>query len=79
MKILSLIDGVCTADGDTSRFCGDTLWRCFLQHALGEDGVFWLFAGACVAGLIFAAVVLPETKGQSLEQIQARMGSKKPQ
>uniref|UniRef100_A0A8C4QT98 Solute carrier family 2, facilitated glucose transporter member 8 n=2 Tax=Eptatretus burgeri TaxID=7764 RepID=A0A8C4QT98_EPTBU len=50
-----------------------------LMHALGEDGVFWLFAGACVAGLIFAAVVLPETKGQSLEQIQARMGSKKPQ
>uniref|UniRef100_UPI00358FE58E solute carrier family 2, facilitated glucose transporter member 8 isoform X1 n=2 Tax=Myxine glutinosa TaxID=7769 RepID=UPI00358FE58E len=50
-----------------------------LTHALGEAGTFWLFAGACVAGLIFVAVVLPETKGQSLEQIQALISSKKPQ
>jgi sugar porter (SP) family MFS transporter len=41
-----------------------------LNHGLGADGTFWLYGAICVAGLVFIAFRLPETKGKSLEQIE---------
>jgi sugar porter (SP) family MFS transporter len=41
-----------------------------LNHTLGPAGTFWLYAGICVAGFIFIAWRLPETKGKSLEQLE---------
>jgi sugar porter (SP) family MFS transporter len=41
-----------------------------LNAALGAAGTFWLYAGVCLAGAIFIALRLPETKGKSLEQIE---------
>jgi sugar porter (SP) family MFS transporter len=35
------------------------------------SGAFWVFAGICAAGIAFVLAVVPETKGKSLEQIEA--------
>lgn len=41
-----------------------------LQEKFGNYMLFWLFAVFCVASVIFTILVLPETKGKSLQQIQ---------
>ena len=42
-----------------------------LNAALKASGTFWTYALICLAGLIYLSVSLPETKGQSLEEIEA--------
>ncbi|MBV8220915.1 MAG: sugar porter family MFS transporter, partial [Solirubrobacterales bacterium] len=42
-----------------------------LIHAIGKPATFWLYAGLCLLALIFTLVWVPETKGRSLEQIEA--------
>ncbi len=32
-------------------------------------GVFWLFTGVCLLAFLFGWLMMPETKGRSLEQI----------
>ncbi len=44
-----------------------------LNSHLGPAGTFWLYAGICVAGLVFIVLKLPETKGKSLEQIEKEL------
>jgi len=34
-------------------------------------GTFWLYAGICILGFIFIVKRLPETKGKSLEEVEA--------
>ena len=41
-----------------------------LVEGLGARASFWLYAGACVAALIFSAAMVPETKGRTLEEIE---------
>ena len=45
----------------------------FLQliDALGQSWTFWLYAGLSVAALVFMYYLVPETKGRSLEDIEA--------
>lgn len=38
-------------------------------------GTFWLFSGFCIATIVFVAKLVPETKGKSLEEIQASINS----
>jgi len=47
-----------------------------LNAALGAAGTFWTYAAICLAGLVFLAFRLPETRGKTLEQIETnlRMG-----
>jgi sugar porter (SP) family MFS transporter len=47
--------------------------QCFLSlvAAMGNAFTFWLFAVFCGIGWIWIYVMVPETKGQSLEQIEA--------
>lgn len=40
-----------------------------MQGSIGNAGVFWLFGGCCVLALVFVVLVVPETKGKSLEEI----------
>jgi uncharacterized membrane protein YobD (UPF0266 family) len=44
---------------------------------LGLPVTFWLFAVVCIAGTIFTAVLVPETKGKTLEEIQLQLRGKK--
>ena len=41
-----------------------------LETFLNAYGAFWLFGGACFVGVLFVVFVVPETKGQSLQQIE---------
>ena len=41
-----------------------------LVGAIGSSATFWLFAAFSVVGWVWVYVYVPETKGQSLEQIQ---------
>lgn len=42
-----------------------------LVDALGARRCFWLYGAACVAAFYFSARKVPETKGKTLEQIEA--------
>jgi SP family arabinose:H+ symporter-like MFS transporter len=42
-----------------------------LLHSLGTAQTFWFFALFCVLAFITVYRLIPETKGQSFEQIQA--------
>lgn len=42
----------------------------FIKNSLGIHGVFWLFGGSSVIACVFLYLVLPETKGRTLSQIE---------
>lgn len=48
-----------------------------LLDLLGSPVTFWLFAVMCIAGTIFTAVLVPETNGKDLEEIQLQLSGKK--
>ncbi|WP_180540517.1 sugar porter family MFS transporter [Nevskia soli] len=48
-----------------------------LTKALGKPGTFWLFGVVTLAAWFFAFFLVPETKGKTLEQIEAYMRSGK--
>lgn len=41
-----------------------------LKGAIGNDFTFWLFGIFCVVSVPFVFILLPETKGKSLQEIQ---------
>ncbi len=44
-----------------------------LNRVLGAAGTFWCYGAICFAGLLFIALWVPETKGKTLEEIEARL------
>ncbi|MBP0457641.1 sugar porter family MFS transporter [Streptomyces montanisoli] len=44
-----------------------------LLQALGTAGTFWLYAALCAVLVVFTAKFIPETKGRTLEQIEAEL------
>jgi MFS transporter, SP family, galactose:H+ symporter len=42
-----------------------------LIHAIGKPATFWLYAGVCMVAIVFTAAVVPETRGKTLEEIEA--------
>lgn len=49
----------------------------FFNHTLGQGQTFWLFTAFCVAGVVFTVLVVPETKGKSLPEIQRMLNGEK--
>jgi len=45
----------------------------YLNAALSTAGVFWTYAGICLAGYFYLFFRLPETRNRSLEEIEARI------
>ncbi|KAG7159798.1 Facilitated trehalose transporter Tret1-like 19 [Homarus americanus] len=45
-----------------------------LQEAIGPYGIYWLFAGFCAISLLFCILVVPETKGKTLQEITRHFG-----
>ena len=43
-----------------------------LKAQIGAAGAFWLYAGICLVGFLFVFKAVPETKGKSLEELEAR-------
>jgi MFS family permease len=44
-----------------------------LKDALGPAGTFWTYAAICLAGIFVIRSFIPETKGKTLEQIEAEL------
>ena len=42
-----------------------------LEAVVGFHGVFWIYGGVAMASVIYVILFLPETKGKSLEEIEA--------
>jgi SP family arabinose:H+ symporter-like MFS transporter len=40
-----------------------------MQKSLGSDGTFWCFSAGALLTIILVALLIPETKGRSLEEI----------
>ena len=40
-----------------------------LELAMGDHGVFWLYAAACFAAIIFTLSYIPETKDKHLTKV----------
>ncbi|TRY95842.1 hypothetical protein DNTS_021379 [Danionella cerebrum] len=64
-----------------SALCVLTNWTCAfivtktfqnLMDAITSAGTFWMFSGLCALNVLFTVLFVPETKGKSLEEIQAR-------
>lgn len=41
--------------------------------SIGSSGAFWLFGAFCVVSLFFVIFYVPETQGQTLEDIERKM------
>lgn len=46
-----------------------------INHILFHAGTFFLFALVCAVAILFIVKIVPETKGKTLEEIQASMNS----
>ncbi|XP_068237920.1 facilitated trehalose transporter Tret1-like isoform X1 [Palaemon carinicauda] len=46
-----------------------------VKNVIGDYGIYWVFSGICVLNLIFCVCVVPETKGKTLEEINAYFGA----
>lgn len=44
-----------------------------LRDSLGPSGTFWTYAGICMVGILYIKSKIPETKGKSLEEIEAEL------
>jgi sugar porter (SP) family MFS transporter len=44
-----------------------------LEGKIGPGNTFWIYAGICGAGFVFIRLLVPETKGKSLEQIESEL------
>ncbi len=48
-----------------------------LIDKLGKAGAFWFYGAVCIIGIVFCYFYVPETKGHTLEQIEAYLKSGK--
>ncbi len=68
--------GTAMAIATFALWTGNTLLAYFfpiINDSIKISGSFWLFAGICLAGLIFIIFKVKETKGKTLEEIEAEL------
>ncbi len=45
----------------------------FLNRSLGSYGTFWIYSAVCLLGFVFILLLLPETKGKRLEELEKEL------
>lgn len=50
----------------------------YLQKAINDSGVYWLFAGLSAATFVFCFFFMKETKGKTNREISAMFGAPQP-
>ena len=68
--------GVATITNFGANF-GVSLLLPLLQEAAGQDGTYRVFAALGVLSVLSIALTIPETKGKTLEQIEAELSGRK--
>lgn len=67
--------------GDSNSICilAFVITKTFtnLKSLLGNGQTFWLFSGLSILGTIFVFLIVPETKGKSLNEIQKMLAGEK--
>lgn len=48
-----------------------------ITQAIGQEGTFWMFAVICAISLVFVIFCVPETQGQSLQDIERKLAGLK--
>ncbi|XP_015836499.1 facilitated trehalose transporter Tret1 isoform X2 [Tribolium castaneum] len=75
-KIRGPAASIATGFNWTCTFVVTTTFPIF-KDIIGAHGTFWLFCAVCVLGLVFTIFWVPETKGQSLEDIERKLAGEK--
>lgn len=70
VKVRGFAGAVCVLTNWTMAFVVTKTFQ-DMMTLLTSAGTFWLFSSMCVLNLIFTVVFVPETKGKTLEQIEA--------
>lgn len=70
VKVRGFASAVCVLTNWSMAFVVTKTFHDMMDH-LTSAGTFWLFASICSVNVIFTIVFLPETKGKTLEQIEA--------
>lgn len=68
-KIRGMLGGITFMIFHITLFCAAKTFP-FIKRSIGIDGIFWLFGGSSLLASVFLYLVLPETKGRSLSQIE---------
>lgn len=70
VKVRGFASAVCVLTNWGMAFVVTKTFQDMMDH-LTSAGTFWLFASVCSVNVIFTIVFVPETKGKTLEQIEA--------
>uniref|UniRef100_A0A665TYB4 Solute carrier family 2, facilitated glucose transporter member 8 n=1 Tax=Echeneis naucrates TaxID=173247 RepID=A0A665TYB4_ECHNA len=70
VKVRGFASAVCVLTNWTMAFLITKIFQ-EMMNVLTSAGTFWLFASMCALNIIFTIVFIPETKGKTLEQIEA--------
>lgn len=69
LRARSIASTIATISAFVSAFI--LLW-CYdyMQDAMTRGGLYWFYGGFCLVSFVFVYILVPETKGQTLEQIE---------
>ena len=73
-EVKGTASGIASASNWLSGFVV-TLTFTPLVNAITEAGVFWLYSAICCGGAVHVAIVVYETKGRTLQEIQEHFRS----
>jgi SP family galactose:H+ symporter-like MFS transporter len=76
LKIRGSAEGVAAGANWAANFAVSVTFLTLVE-SIGASWSFWLYAGLAVAAWIFSFLLVPETKGRSLEEIEAAWRAKK--
>ncbi|KXJ27653.1 solute carrier family 2, facilitated glucose transporter member 8 [Exaiptasia diaphana] len=69
LRARSISGSIATISAFASAFV--LLW-CYpyMQYALTDSGLYWFYGGCCLLSSLFVFLLVPETRGQTLEEIE---------